>query len=165
MNNIEETLWNYIDGACTPDEQKAISTLILRDEEYRLKYQELLKLNQEFSAMELDEPPMAFTYNVMETIRAEHAQQPLKAAVNKKIILGITIFFVLTILILLAATLSNIHLSAVSIPINTQIGFKVPNIGNYITKPVIECFLFFDLILALYLFDTYLRRKNLQKQV
>ena len=28
MNNIEEKLWSYIDGNCTPDEQKAISALI-----------------------------------------------------------------------------------------------------------------------------------------
>jgi len=164
MNNIEETLWNYIDGNCTPDEQKAITTLIAQDEAFRLRYHELLKLNKEFSAMEIDEPSMAFTYNVMEAIRAEHAEKPLKAAINKRIILGITIFFVLTILILLVYTLSNISLSGVSVSVKVPSGLKMPVIANYVTKPMIEGFLFFDVILALFLFDTFLRRKNLQKQ-
>jgi len=86
MNTMEEILWNYIDGNCTADEQKIITSLIDRDEAYRAKYRELLSLNKEFSAIELDEPPMAFTYNVMEAIRTEHAQKPLKAAINKRII-------------------------------------------------------------------------------
>jgi len=165
MNNIEEILWNYIDGNCTADEQKAISDLIAGDEAYRIKYNELLNLNKAFAGMELDEPPMAFTYNVMETIRTEYAQKPLKAAINKRIIRGISIFFVLTIVCLSVFTLANISLPAGSVPISVPSGLKMPDIGRYITKPVIEGFLFFDLVLSLYLFDTYLRRKNLSKQV
>jgi len=162
MNNMEEILWNYIDGNCTPEEQKAVSKLIAMDEAYRLQYHELLKLNNEFAAMELDEPPMAFTYNVIEAIRTEEARKPLKAAINKRIILGITIFFVLTISILLVYTLTNIRLSGghVEIPIS----LKMPNIGSYITKPLVQSFLFFDLVLGLYLADTYLRKKRLQRQ-
>mgnify|MGYP001551460018 FL=1 len=83
MNTMEEKLWNYIDGSCTADEKKAIDILIAQDEAYRRNYDELLALNQEFSKMELDEPSMAFTYNVMEGIRAEHARQPLKASIDK----------------------------------------------------------------------------------
>ena len=162
MNNVEEKLWNYIDGNCTPDEQKAISTLIAEDEAYRLKYQELLNLNISFSAMELDEPPMAFTYNVMEAIRTEHAQNPLKATINKSIIKSITIFFVVTLTVLLVFTLSNIHLSGISVPSNVISEVKIPDLGKYVTKPVKLGFLFFDLVLALYLFDNFLRRKNLQ---
>ena len=165
MNNIEEILWNYIDGNCTADEQRAIGDLIAGDEAYRIKYNELLSLNKAFAGMELDEPPMAFTYNVMETIRTEYAQKPLKAAINKRIIKGISIFFVLTIACLLVFTLANINLSGVSLPVVSSVGIRMPDIGKYITKPVIEGFLFFDLVLALYFFDTYLRRKNLSKQV
>ena len=160
MNNMEEILWNYIDGNCTPEEQKAVSKLIAQDEAYRLKYHELLKLNNEFAAMELDEPPMAFTYNVIEAIRTEEAQKPLKAAINKRIILGITIFFMLTISILLVYTLANIRLSgSLEIPVS----LKMPNISSYITKPLVQSFLFFDLVLGLYLTDTYLRKKRQQK--
>jgi anti-sigma factor RsiW len=165
MNNMEELLWNYIDGNCTPDEQVAINELIAQDEAWRLRYQELLKLNIEFSAIELDEPPMAFTYNVMEAVRAGHAQQPLKAAVNKRIILGITIFFVVTIAILLVYTLANINWSASSgITVTAPSEFKVPDMSSYITKPVIQGFLFFDVVLSLFLFDKWLRNRKPAKQ-
>jgi len=116
MNNIEEILWNYIDGNCTADEQKAISDLIAGDEAYRIKYNELLNLNKAFAGMELDEPPMAFTYNVMETIRTEYAQKPLKAAINKRIIRGISIFFVLTIVCLSVFTYRPEVFRLVSLP-------------------------------------------------
>ena len=165
MNNIEETLWNYIDGNCTADEQQAVSALIAQDEVYRLKYNELLKLNTEFSAMELDEPPMAFTYNVIEAIRTEHAQTPLKATINKRIIMGITIFFVVTLAASLVFMLANIHMPAATAPDNVITSLKIPDFGKYITKPVVEGFVFFDVLLALFLFDTFLRRKNFQKQV
>jgi hypothetical protein len=165
MNTIEETLWNYIDGNCTADEQKAISTHIARDEVYRIKYNELLKLNKEYSAIELEEPSMAFTYNVIEAIRTEHAQKPLKAAINKRVIMGISIFFFLTIACLLVFTLANIRFPAGSIPVNVTSGLKIPDIGKYITKPIIEGFVFFDVLLALFLFDTFLRKKNLQRQL
>src|SRR5258708_704095 len=122
MNTVEERLWNYIDGSCSDEEKKAIDILIARDEVYMRKYEELLALNREFSKMELDEPSMAFTYNVMEVIRAEHAQNPLKAGINKSIIKGIAGFFILTILVMLIFVLSTVHFSL------ANISFLLPNI-------------------------------------
>jgi len=166
MNNMEEILWNYIDGNCTPDEHKAITETIAKDEAYCLKYQELLNLNKEFMAMEIDEPPMAFTYNVIEAIRTENAQQPLKAAINNRIIMGIAAFFVLTILTLLGYALSHVSLAAaVSHPAPLASNLKVPNLNSFLSKPVIQVFFFFDVVLGLFLFDTYLRRKKVQKEI
>jgi hypothetical protein len=166
MNNVEEILWNYIDGNCTPDEQQAITELIAKDEAYRLKYQELMSLNKEFMAMEIDEPPMAFTYNVMEAIRTEHAQQPLKAAINNRIIMGIAAFFVLTIVALLGYALSHVSLAAGSHPVATPVSnYKMPELKSFVSKPVMQVFFFFDVVLGLFLFDTYLRRKKVQKEI
>ncbi len=164
MNNIEEILWNYIDGNCTPDEQKAVNALIAGDEAVRIKYNELLNVDAAFSAMELDEPPMAFTYNVIEAIRTEQAQKPLKATINKRIILGIAIFFGFTILALLIFTLTNINWAGQAGSINITAGLKMPAISTFITKPVIQGFLFFDIIMGLFLFDAYLRGKKASKQ-
>ena len=168
MNSIEEKLWNYIDGACTHDEQKAIKLLIAEDEAYRSKYNELLQLNSEFTAMELDEPSMAFTYNVMETIRTENAQQPLKAAIDKRIIFGITGFFILTLSILVIYALSAVNWSggaAIALPkMDVPEQLKVTHITSYFTGPIIKGFLFFDVVMGLFLLDTYLRRKNIAKQ-
>ncbi|MDB5090821.1 MAG: hypothetical protein JWR09_4815 [Mucilaginibacter sp.] len=167
MNNIEETLWNYIDGNCTPDEQSVISTLIASDEAYRLKYQELLILNKEFETIELEEPSMAFTYNVIEAIRTEQAQVPLKAAINKRIILGIALFFVISLTGFLIYALSNMDWSGQGMPdlaAKVPVNFKVPDVSSHISKPLVEGFMFFDVVLALFLFDTYLRRKNISRQ-
>jgi hypothetical protein len=166
MNTIEEKLWNYIDGTCSEEERRAIDMLIAQDEVYRRKYEELLSFDQQFTKMELDEPPMAFTYNVMEGIRAEHAQQPLKAAINKRIIKGIAIFFIASISLMLLFALSNLHFSSGNSAFgNASLNIKLPNIKNYITPGVIEGFLFFDAVLAMFLFDAYLRRRSVSKQV
>jgi len=167
MNTIEEKLWNYIDGTCSDEDRKAIDILIAQDEVYRRKYEELLALNQEFSKIELDEPPMAFTYNVMEAIRAEHAQQPLKAGINKRIIKVISGFFIVSIALLLVLAISNVHVgnSSVNISVHLPDSVRLPDIKNYLSKPVLEGFLFFDIVLGLFLFDALLRRKGVSKQV
>ena len=165
MNTIEEKLWNYIDGTCSEEERKAIDILIAQDEVYRRKYEELLSLNQEFAKMDLDEPSMAFTYNVMEAIRAEHAQQPLKAGINKRIIKGISGFFIISIALLLIFTISNVHTGSANISAHLPDSLRLPDIKNYLNKPVLEGFLFFDIVLGLFLFDAWLRRKGVSKQV
>jgi len=165
MNTVEEKLWNYIDGTCSEDEQKAIGILIAQDETYKRKYEELLALNREFSKMEMDEPSMAFTYNVMETIRAEYAQQPLKAGINKRIIRGIAGFFILSILAMLIYALSSTHISSANISGQMPVSLKLPDLKNYFNKQVLEGFVFFDVVLGLFLFDAYLRRKNVSKHI
>jgi hypothetical protein len=164
MNSIEEILWNYIDGNCTAGEQKIIHKLIAEDEAYRLKYQELLNLDQQFSVIELDEPSMAFTYNVMETIRTENAQVPLKAAINKKIIMGIAIFFGVTLVAMLIFAFASLNWSTTGRSVNLTYNFKMPAIDAGKTKIAVEAFVFFDVILALYLLDAYLRKKTIARQ-
>jgi hypothetical protein len=173
MNSIEEKLWNYIDGNCTPQEQLAIDNLIASDEAYRIKYEELLSFNQEITAMELEEPPMAFTYNVMETIRAENASKPLKATINKHIIFGIAAFFAITITTLLIYSLATIkwtasgavpfNLGANAVDFKVSSAIRIPELKNYLTRPVIEGFLFFEVIFGLFFFDAWLRKVILGK--
>jgi len=158
--NIEEKLWNYIDGSCPADEQQAIRSMIASDEAVRLKYQELLDLNAEFAAIEADEPPMAFTYNVMEAIRAEQAQKPLKAAINKRIILGIALFFAITITALLVYTFAHVHLAPADINSAIPSALKTMRAQNFLTRPVVNGFVFFDVVAALFFFDAWLRRKK-----
>ena len=165
MNTMEEELWNYIDGTCSEGEQKAISVLIAQDEAYRRKYEELLSLDQQFSKMEMDEPSMAFTYNVMETIRADYAQTPLKASINPKIIKGIGGFFILTILILVIYVLSTTPVGHVNFSGQVPATLKVPDMTKYLSGPLLKGFFFFDLVLGLFLFDTYLRKRKVSKQV
>jgi len=162
MSSIEEKLWDYIDGSATPDEQKAISLLIEQDEAYRAKYLELLNLDREFSAMELDEPSMAFTYNVMEAIRTEQAQKPLKARINNTLIKSIAGFFVFIILGLVVFLLANINWSSAGATIQLPT-LNLPEMKNYFTGPIMKGFLYFDVVLGLYFFDIYLRKRSFSK--
>jgi hypothetical protein len=167
MNTIEEKLWNYIDGTCTPAEQEAIALLIEQDEVYAAKYAELTTLNAEFATMELDEPSMAFSYNVVEAIRGEKMLAPLKSTINKKIILGIAAFFVLGIVALLAVVCSSVQISGSAfgeINIKLPDNFKIPATTSVFNKTFMQCFFVFDLVLALFLTDSYLRRKKAAKQ-
>jgi anti-sigma factor RsiW len=160
MNSIEEKLWNYLDGSCSPEEHEAISQLIATDQTYQQKYQELLAFNQELENMELDAPPMAFTYNVMEAIRTEEASKPLKANIDHRIIKAIAAFFIGTIAVLLIIALANSHADNVHETVQIPVKVHLPALTNYISAPVMKSFLFFDVVLALFLFDGYLRKKH-----
>jgi hypothetical protein len=165
MNEVEEKLWNYIDGSCTDEEQKSISALIDTDEAYQLKYHELLQLNTEFSAIELDEPSMAFTYNVMEAIRTETAQKPLKAAINKRIIWGVGAFFILSITVLLILVMASINWQAIGqSSVQAPVQFQMPPLQDYINGNVMRGFVFCDIVLGLFVVDAYLRKKLNSKQ-
>ena len=165
MNTIEERLWNYIDGACTEEERRAIDLLIANDEAYRNKFEELLSLDRQFAGIEPDEPSMAFTYKVMEGIRADYAQKPLKAAINQRIIRSIGGFFIVTILVMLIFMLSTFHFTSANISVHLPERLKLPDIKNFPAGTLLKVFFFFDLILALFLTDTWLRKKKLSKQV
>ncbi|MDB5032533.1 hypothetical protein [Mucilaginibacter sp.] len=159
--SIEEKLWDYIDGACSVEEHEAIDLLLVQDEAFRQKYLELLALNREIAAMEIEEPSMAFTYKVMENIRADYAKKPLKVAIDSRIIKVIGGFFVLTIAALLLFILVNINWSAsttVALP-----AFKMPEMKSLLSGEVLKGFLFFDVVLVLFLFDAFLRKKGIAK--
>ena len=162
MSNIEEQLWAYIDGTCTAAEHQTISLLIEQDAAWREKYHELLAFNTEITAMELDEPPMAFTYDVMESIRTENAKQPLKAAINTTVIKLIGGFFVFTILAIFVFIFANINWAATG---NTGINLpaKLPDYSGLAKTVLFKGFMFFDVVLALFLFDGFLRRRNASK--
>ena len=166
MNSIEEQLWSYIDGTCTAEERAHISQQLAHNPEYQQLYQELMQLHSEFGTLELDEPPMAFTYNVMEQIRTQEASVPLKAAINKRIIWGIAAFFILTISVVLIVGLRDINwassssTSALKVPAQ----LNVAKVTGFFSGPWMKGFLFFDVVLGLFLLDGYLRKRTQDKQ-
>ena len=90
---IEERLWDYIDGLSSPTEQSAIETLIAENIEWQQKYKELLNVHQVMQATELDAPSMRFSKNVMEEIAKLHVAPATKTYINKNIIRSIGAFF------------------------------------------------------------------------
>ncbi|WP_448701212.1 hypothetical protein ACFGVR_03710 [Mucilaginibacter sp. AW1-3] len=166
MNGIEEKIWNYIDGNCSPEEQQAMDILIATDDVYKRKYHELSKLNIDFSCMELDEPSMGFNFKVMETIRTQNAMKPLKAAIDKRIIRGIAAFFLISISALLIFALANVSWTTPASTGNlfSGIDIKMPQLSSYFNSNVFKVFILFDIVLVLFLADGYLRKKLNNKQ-
>src|ERR1700712_922419 len=101
--NIEDRLWDYIDGNSNAEEKTFVEQLIATQQEWRTKYHELLDVHQLMNtSLELDEPSMRFSQNVMEKITRYQIAPATKTYINKKIIYGIGIFFLVMIVGMLA---------------------------------------------------------------
>ncbi len=162
MNNIEERLWSYIDGTCSGDERLAIERLLAADPEIKAKYNDMVAFEAELANnLEVDEPSMAFTYNVIEQIRAEQALKPLKARVDERIITGIAAFFVIVICAGLLFTLSAIDWSTGGNV--TAFQQQTQKFTNIFEGQGMNLFLLFDLMLALYFADSWLRGRKAVK--
>jgi anti-sigma factor RsiW len=112
QQQMEERLWDYIDGLSSPVERSAIEALIAANAEWRKKYQELLEVHQVMSSSDLEAPSMRFTKNVMEEIARHHVAPATKYYINKNIIRSIAAFFILMIVGFLVYSLGQFNWSA-----------------------------------------------------
>ncbi|WP_199137213.1 anti-sigma factor family protein [Pedobacter sp. ASV12] len=161
MNTIEEQLWNYIDNNCTSEERATVEARLALDKTYQQVYQELLAVHHELSMLELDEPSMSFTRNVMEQVKLEPRPIALKTKVDQRIIGFIGAFFVLSILAVFILAIANSK---------TSFDFSIPKFnwdlgaGKLANPTVLNVFLLVDLVLALIYIDSMLRKKRAQKK-
>ena len=160
MNTIEQQLWDYIDGNLDAAEAKSIEEKINTNAEIKLQYEELLSLNIAFGKIELDEPSMSFTRNVMESISLAPAPVALKTKVNTRIIYGIGGFFILSLVTLLGYALFNIDFTTTDFDLKLNADF---NWEKYISPTVLYSFLFADLVIGLVFVDYLLRKKMAHK--
>src|SRR4029078_8379610 len=93
-NNIDDRLWEFIDGQSSMEEKSAIENLIETNKQWKEKYHELLELHQLVQSSTLEEPSLRFTKNVMEEIAKNQIPPAAKTYINNKIIWGIGIFFI-----------------------------------------------------------------------
>ena len=159
---VEQRIWNYIDGSCSPEEQKRIEDLIKTDPEYRNAYLELLEVNKLLTENNMEAPSMSFTRNVMEKIKTEPVPRSIKTLVDKRIINAITIFFLVSI-------------SAVLIFMLLQVDWQLQPEGDWTVRLpemqlsasakdwITKGFLFLDIVIALYGVDFLLRKKLLKQ--
>lgn len=161
-SNMEERLWDYIDGLASAEEKNFIEELIASQEEWRAKYQELLGVHEVMAqSLELDEPSMRFSQNVMEEIARLQIAPAAKTYINKKIIFGFAAFFLTTIAALFGYGLSQVNwtqktpdgiLSNVTVD---KVDWSILFNNNFT-----NIFLMVNLILGLVLLDMYLGRKR-----
>ncbi|WP_423146450.1 anti-sigma factor family protein [Rubrolithibacter danxiaensis] len=155
---IEQRIWDYLDNNCSPKEREEIQSLIQTDPDYKTVYQELKDINDSLKGVELDEPSMSFTRNVMDKIKTEPVPGSIQSIIDKRIILGITYFFLFTILALLVMLFTQVDWSS-NLP--EQAGYKLPELQVSDTAKgwLKNAFLFSDIIIGLYFLDNYLRKK------
>ena len=159
MNLIEKRIWDYLDGTDTAEQRELTGQLIKSDPLYRQVYDECKSFNSLVSAIDQEEPSMGFSRNVMERINLEPAHASFKSLIDKRIIFGITGFFLLTIAALLVVLFYQIDWTQTT-------GFKTPEFtmpaidtAKYLNSTYINIFFFVDIIIGLYLFDGFLRKR------
>jgi hypothetical protein len=161
---IEERLWDYIDGQCSPDQRSAIDELIRSNLEWKRKYQELLQVHEMMNSATLDEPSMRFAKNVMEEIAKLHIAPATKSYINKKIIWGIGGFFITMIIGFVVFAFFQV---------NWTNGSNAPDILSKYSSTAVSWSRFFgntytnifmgaNIVLGLIFLDMYLQRKKSQ---
>ncbi|NEU09281.1 hypothetical protein GZH53_13230 [Flavihumibacter sp. R14] len=161
MNIIEQQVWDYLDGTCNGQEHKKIGHLIETDEAYRTTYSELKSLHLDLSGIELDEPSMGFTRNVMDKVAASPMPGSIRSSVDKRIIYSIAAFFAVALLVLLTAIFSQVEWTQAAGTALPE--YEIPKVDylSFMDDAFLRVFLFADLILGLYFFDSVIRKRML----
>ena len=107
-------------------------------------------------SIELDEPSMSFTRNVMERVELEMAPVALKTKVNKQIIYSIAAFFVACILGIFVYALVNSSFDYSWSKIELDLGQATDKITSL---QFLKLFLMLDAVIALIWLDSVLRRR------
>jgi hypothetical protein len=161
LNGMEERLWNYIDGVAPKDEKTVIEKLLSTDAAWKAKYSELLELNQLLQASELEAPSMRFGKNVMEEIARLQIGPATKSYINNKIIVGLGIFFVTTIVGFLVYGFAQVDWSEGK---SNSVVEKIGNVdySKFFNNAWVNAFMMVNVVLGLILLDMFLSNKRKQ---
>ena len=163
-NNIDDRLWEYIDGSGSVEEKSAIEKMIETNKQWKEKYHELLEVHQLVQSSTLEEPSLRFTKNVMEEIAKYQIAPAAKTYINNKIIWGIGIFFITLFVGFLIYGFGQVDWSAGDN--NLPIDISKVNYGRFFNNTYVNVFMMINVVLGLMLLDRYLaaRKKKLQKE-
>ena len=159
--DIEVKLWEYIDGISSDAERPAIEKLIAENARWKAKYHELLEVHQSLHLMELEEPSLRFAKNVMEEIAKYQISPATKNYINTKIVGGIGIFFITTIVGFLIYGFAHVDWSVAGETKN-PLGIDLAKIdySQMFSNQLMNGIIMINIILGLFLFDRYLSNKN-----
>lgn len=161
FSNIEETLWNYIDGTMRDEELAFVEELIRTNQEWRVKYAELMDVHQLLQDdIELEQPSMRFTQNVMEEISRLYITPATRNYINKNVIWGIGLFFLTTIFGLLIYGLGQIDWSQPSSGNVPDMQMPAVDWSRMFSGTYVNVFIMVNIVLGLMLLDMYLTKKK-----
>lgn len=161
QRNIEERLWEFIDGHSSLEEKTVIERLLQTDVEWKAKYSELLEVNEMLQSSELEAPSMRFTKNVMEDIAKMHIAPATKSYINKRIIWGIGLFFMTMLVAILIYGFSQMDWNTGE---SSAITDKLSKIDytKFFNNTWVNAFMMINVLLGLVLLDNYFSNKRKQ---
>jgi len=161
QNDIEVRLWEYIDGLSSNEEKTVIEKLVSENAEWKAKYHELLEVHQSLNLVELEEPSLRFTKNVMEEIAKYQIAPATKTYINSKVIWGIGIFFLAMIVGFLVYGIGQIDWTTAGDSKST-LGVDLTKIdySQMFNSNLMNGVMMLNVVLGLVLLDRYLSNKN-----
>ena len=166
---MEERLWDYIDGLSSTAERSAIEQMIAENREWQEKYSELLNIHTMMQETELESPSMRFSKNVMEDIARLNVSPATKTYINKNIIRGIGGFLLAMIAGFLVFLLGQFKwnsggdsgfLPKYDLDLDTKL--KTFNWSKVFNSTYTNIFMLVLVVLGLVMLDMYLQRKKQQ---
>jgi hypothetical protein len=165
QQNIEERLWDYIDGNCSEQEKSFIQQLVESNLQWRAKYTELLEVHQLMqNSLELDEPSLRFRQNVMEEISKHQIAPATKSYINKNIIRGIGAFFIIMLLGFIISGFAQVNWNDNSSGFNLPLDFAKLDWNKFFNNTYTNIFMMVNIVLGLMLLDMYLGKKKKELQ-
>ena len=159
QQQMEERLWNYIDGVGEAGERSAIEALLQSNVEWQSKYKELLEVHSLLKESELEEPSMRFTMNVMEEIARLQIAPATKTYLNNRIIYGIGVFFVTMMVGFLVYGFAQVDWSAGG-QTNMPVDLNKVDFSVFFNNTYVNVFMMINVVLGLVLLDRYLNLKK-----
>lgn len=162
--NMEERLWEYIDGASSPAERSVIDKLLQEEMAWKSKYSELLQVKELLQSSEIEQPSLRFTKNVMEEIARLHIAPATKSYINKKIVWGIGLFFIAMMAGILIYGIGQMSFSAGEESSLSKNLNKV-DFSKFFNNTWMNILMMVNVVIGLFLFDNYLssKRKKFRK--
>jgi hypothetical protein len=159
---IEMQIWEYLDGTCPVADMQRISILIERDNIWKEKYIELSALHEGLSkSLELEQPSLRFTQNVMDAVVKAHVAPATKQYINKGIIRGIAAVFIVMLTTIFGYALA--HLKSSPGAANSRLNFTMPDLSSIFNSATFNVIIAVNVVIALVLLDALLRRKRAQQ--
>jgi hypothetical protein len=163
---MEARLWAYIDGLSEPGEHSTIERLIAEQAEWRMRYEELFALHRSIGEIELEEPSLRFTKNVMEEIARLQIAPAAKNYINSRVIWGIALFFIVTFVGFLVYGFGQIDWSAASDSQSAlSIDLQKVDYSKMFGNNLVNIMMMLNVILALMFLDRYLANQKRKHRV
>jgi magnesium-transporting ATPase (P-type) len=159
QQQMEERLWDYMDGTCSIHERSSVEKLLENNPEWKAKYYELMEVQQLMQSAELESPSMRFSKNVMDEISKLHIAPATKTYIDKKIIWGLGIFFIALLVGFLIYGFGQVDWNAKGNSTIAENLNKV-NFSRFFSNTWVNIFMMVNVVLGLFLLDNYLSNKR-----